>query len=42
MRDAALAMTMAERGFDPETGSLAQPPAPDAVAITGCGGASCG
>ena len=41
MMDAALAMTMAERGFDPETGALAHPPAPEAAAITGCGGASC-
>jgi hemerythrin len=40
--DAALAMTMAELGFDPESGALAHPPAPEAAPITGCGGASCG
>ena len=40
--DAALAQTMAERGFDPETGVLLHPPAADATPITGCGGASCG
>lgn len=39
--DAALAQTMAERGFDPETGALRHPPAADAAPITGCGGASC-
>lgn len=42
MMDAALAMTMEERGFDAETGTLREPLAADAVAITGCGGASCG
>lgn len=42
MMDAALAMTMAERGFDPESGELLQPPAADAAAITGCGGSRCG
>lgn len=40
--DAALAETMAERGFDPETGTLQNPPAPGAAPITGCGSASCG
>jgi hemerythrin-like metal-binding protein len=40
--DAALAMTMQERGFDPDTGALAHPIPADAEVITGCGGASCG
>ena len=39
--DSALALTMAERGYDPETGALARPPAPEAEPITGCGSASC-
>jgi hemerythrin len=39
--DAALAQTMAEQGFDPDTGMLARPPAADAAPITGCGSASC-
>ncbi len=39
--DAALAQTMVERGFDPETGVLERPPAPDMAPITGCGGSSC-
>lgn len=39
--DSALALTMAERGYDPETGTLARPPAPEAEPITGCGSASC-
>ncbi|MBK9135666.1 MAG: hemerythrin [Betaproteobacteria bacterium] len=42
MMDAALAMTMAERGFDAETGTLAEPLPAGAAAITGCGGGSCG
>ena len=37
--DAALAQTMAERGFDPETGEVERPI--EAEPITGCGGASC-
>lgn len=41
MMDAALADTMAARGFDPETGAVANPPAPEAELITGCGGSSC-
>ncbi len=41
MMDAALAMTMAERGYDPETGSAKVALAADAAPITGCGG-SCG
>ncbi len=40
--DAALAQTMAERGFDPDTGRLAQPVAPGTAPNTGCGSASCG
>lgn len=39
--DAALAQTMADRGFDPDTGALLHPVAADAQPITGCGGASC-
>jgi len=42
MMDAALAMTMVERGFDPDTGALRHPRPADAPAITGCGGAGCG
>ncbi len=41
MMDAALAQTMAEHGFDPETGAVANPPAPEAELITGCGSATC-
>ncbi len=41
MMDAALAMTMAERGFDPEAGTLLQPLAADAPAMTGCGSTTC-
>jgi hemerythrin len=40
--DAALAQTMVERGFDPDSGEIRNPPAADAALITGCGGASCG
>jgi len=39
--DAALAQTMIERGYDPETRTLRLPIAADAAPITGCGGASC-
>jgi hemerythrin-like metal-binding protein len=39
--DAALAQTMAEQGFDPDTGLRARAPATDAAPITGCGSASC-
>lgn len=39
--DAALAQTMAERGYDPERGTLLNPLQPEAAPITGCGGASC-
>ncbi len=42
MMDAALAETMAARGYDPETGAMAHPPAPEAAAITGCGSRACG
>ena len=41
MMDAALAAVMAERGFDPETGRVGLPRAPEAALITGCGGATC-
>ncbi len=41
MMDAALAELMIERGYDAETGSMVNPPAPQAAAITGCGGSSC-
>ncbi|MCP5287031.1 MAG: hemerythrin domain-containing protein [Burkholderiaceae bacterium] len=41
MMDAALAETMTLRGYDAETGAMANPPAPEAEAITGCGGSSC-
>ena len=41
MMDAALAEVMAERGFDPETGRVGLPRAPEAALITGCGGATC-
>lgn len=40
--DAALAMTMAELGFDPETQQAVRPRAADAAPITSCGSASCG
>lgn len=42
MMDATLAETMTLRGYDPETGAMTNPPAPEAEAITGCGGSSCG
>lgn len=42
MMDAALAMTMAERGFDPETGALREALAADAPAVAGCGSPACG
>jgi hemerythrin len=41
MMDAALAEIMIERGYDPETGRLLNPVAPDVPPITGCGGSSC-
>jgi hemerythrin len=37
MMDAALAETMAERGFDPETGALRQTQAADTAPPAGCG-----
>lgn len=40
--DAALALTMQEHGFDPETGRFAREAAAGAAPITGCGGSSCG
>ena len=39
--DAGLALTMAEQGFDPETGQLARAPAAQAEPLTGCGSVSC-
>jgi hemerythrin-like metal-binding protein len=39
--DAALAQTMAELGFDPETGAIAAALAAEAAPITACGNASC-
>lgn len=41
MMDAALAETMALRGYDAETGAMIRPPAPQAELITGCGNSSC-
>ena len=41
MMDAALADLMLERGYDPDTGRMHNPPAPEGQAITGCGGSSC-
>lgn len=41
MMDGALAETMVERGYDPETGVMLNPPAPEAAEISGCGGSSC-
>jgi hemerythrin-like metal-binding protein len=42
MMDAALAMTMAERGFDVETGCCANALPEEAAAFTGCGAKGCG
>ncbi|MBU6257749.1 MAG: hemerythrin domain-containing protein [Burkholderiales bacterium] len=39
--DAALALTMAERGYDPATGAVQRPLEPEALPITGCGGSGC-
>lgn len=41
MMDAALAMVMAERGFEPATGRVVQPREAEAALITGCGSARC-
>lgn len=41
MMDAALAETMVQRGYDPESGTLVQPLPADLAPITGCGGSSC-
>lgn len=41
MMDASLAALMVERGYDPETGRMVNPPAPEGQPITGCGGSSC-
>ena len=40
--DAALALTMQEHGFDPETGHSARTVDQAAAPITGCGSSSCG
>jgi hemerythrin-like metal-binding protein len=40
--DAALALHLRSAGFDPATGVMRNPPAPDAQALHGCGGGSCG
>ncbi|MDO5624178.1 MAG: hemerythrin domain-containing protein [Pseudomonadota bacterium] len=40
--DAALAMHLARVGFDPATGTIANPAALPADALHGCGGDSCG
>ena len=40
--DAALALTMQEHGFNPETGHFARTVDPAAAPITGCGSSSCG
>jgi hemerythrin-like metal-binding protein len=42
MMDAALAETMAQAGYDPETGRMARARPAEAAPITGCGSASCG
>lgn len=39
--DCALAETMKFCGFDPETGTMTGPPAPEPPAITNGGGVSC-
>lgn len=39
--DSALAEVMAERGFDPATGTVARPLAAETAPITGCGSGSC-
>jgi hypothetical protein len=39
--DAALAMAMAELGFDPETGAMHRGPEAETTGTTGCGGAGC-
>lgn len=40
--DAALALTMQEHGFDPDTGRFARTADQAAAPITGCGSSSCG
>lgn len=40
--DAALALTMQEHGFDPETGAFARAVDAQAAPITGCGSSTCG
>ncbi len=39
--DAGLAMTMAERGYDPDTGEMLLPPDPQAPLASGCGSTGC-
>jgi hemerythrin len=39
--DAALAELMIERGYDPDSGCMLNPPASRPQPITGCGGSSC-
>lgn len=41
MMDAALAETMAARGYDPQTGAMTNPPPREAEAVTGCGSSRC-
>ncbi len=40
--DAGLAQTMAERGYDPDTGEMLIPPGAQAAPLSGCGSGSCG
>lgn len=40
--DAGLVLAMREAGFDPETGTLLRPPAPEAEGPAGCGSGHCG
>lgn len=42
LMDAALAETMLERGYDPETRTLREPLPAEAGPITGCGSSRCG
>ncbi|HSI47292.1 MAG TPA: hemerythrin domain-containing protein [Ideonella sp.] len=39
--DAALAAHLRALGFDPATGGMVRPPAPDDALVTGCGGSQC-
>lgn len=40
--DAGLAQTMAERGYDPETGLMTAPHDPQTAPMTSCGSSTCG